>query len=89
MLAMNLIGKGRSITDFTILSLAFAWITSIILFGLAESYWASEPIFPVRLLVNRKVISSYLIVFFQCGAQMSVRDALRRRSAQKPSLTFC
>ena len=42
------------------------------LFLLTEAFWAKEPIFPLRLLLNRDVVTSYINLGFQSGAQMSV-----------------
>ena len=42
------------------------------LFFLVEGFWAKELIFPLRLLLNRDVVTSYINVGFQAGAQMAV-----------------
>ena len=66
LLAVNPIGKGM------FLCLCCVWLVSTALFSLTELYWAPEPIFPIQLLIHRDVITSYLIVFWQDGAQISV-----------------
>ncbi|MCJ1380110.1 hypothetical protein MMC17_003213 [Xylographa soralifera] len=43
-----------------------------VLFLLVEAYWAKEPIFPLRLLVHRDVVTAYLAVGFQIAAQFAV-----------------
>jgi undecaprenyl pyrophosphate phosphatase UppP len=48
-------------------SLAFG-----ILFIAIEKYWAREPIFPVRLMLHRDILTNYLITLFQGIAQMGV-----------------
>jgi MFS family permease len=51
---------------------AGACITFAMTFVLVEAYWAREPILPLRLILRRNVLSSYLIQFFQTAAQMAV-----------------
>jgi hypothetical protein len=41
-------------------------------FGWVESRWASETIFPLSLLANRDVVTSYFIAALQVGAQCGV-----------------
>jgi hypothetical protein len=41
-------------------------------FILVEAYWAKEPVFPLRLLRNRDVLTSYVGLGCQSGAQMAV-----------------
>lgn len=43
-----------------------------ILFVLVEAYWAKEPVFPIRLMLHRDVLISYLIAGLQIGAQTGV-----------------
>jgi hypothetical protein len=43
------------------------------LFILVQGFWAKEPIFPLRLLLNRDVVTSYINLAFQTGAQGAVR----------------
>ena len=42
------------------------------LFILVEGVWAKEPICPLRLLLNRDVVTSYINLAFQTGAQGAV-----------------
>ncbi|KAF4627684.1 hypothetical protein G7Y89_g10464 [Cudoniella acicularis] len=42
------------------------------LFIVVEAFWAKEPIFPLRLLLNRDVITSYINLAFQSGAQSAM-----------------
>ncbi|RDW91785.1 MFS general substrate transporter-53 [Coleophoma crateriformis] len=42
------------------------------LFIVVEGFWAKEPIFPLRLLLNRDVVTSYINLGFQTGAQMAM-----------------
>ncbi len=42
------------------------------LFTVTEMRWAKEPIFPLRLLNNREVVFSYLIMACQIAAQVGV-----------------
>ena len=48
------------------------WAAFIIAFVIVESFWSREPIFPLRLLLQRNVFSSYSIQFLQTAAQMGV-----------------
>jgi hypothetical protein len=43
-----------------------------IVFLLTEVYWAVEPIFPPQLLLQRDVVSGYLVFGLQISAQMAV-----------------
>ena len=43
-----------------------------ILFLLVEAFIAVEPIFPLRLLVHRDVVTAYIIAALQGGAQFAV-----------------
>ena len=43
-----------------------------IVFIIDEAYVAREPIFPLRLLVHRDVMSAYLLQALQSGAQFAV-----------------
>ncbi|OTA69666.1 MFS general substrate transporter [Hypoxylon sp. EC38] len=42
------------------------------LFVITEARWAKEPIFPMRLLRNREVVFSYLIMVCQTAAQLGM-----------------
>lgn len=44
-----------------------------LLFLFNEGYIAKEPIFPLRLLVHRDVVTSYLVLAFQSAAQYGVQ----------------
>ncbi|KAI1652883.1 MFS general substrate transporter [Daldinia decipiens] len=48
----------------------------LVLFTVAEMRWAKEPIFPLRLLKNRDVVFSYLIMGFQIAAQVGMMVAV-------------
>ncbi|KAK3900943.1 putative multidrug resistance protein fnx1 [Staphylotrichum tortipilum] len=49
-----------------------SWLVFMTLFFFVEGFWAREPIFPLRLLAKRNVVSSYAIQFLQTGAQMAL-----------------
>jgi hypothetical protein len=51
-------------------------------FALVERFWASEPVFPLHLLANRDVVTSYLVAALQIAAQLGV-------SALHVLLLFC
>jgi hypothetical protein len=58
--------------DAFTLAAAGAWVAFAMTFVLVEAYWARQPILPLRLMVRRNVLSSYLVQFFQTAAQMAV-----------------
>jgi hypothetical protein len=51
---------------------AGTWIIFLAAFIGIEAYYAHEPIFPLRLMMKRNVISSYAIQFLQTTAQVAV-----------------
>ncbi|KAF4458698.1 multidrug resistance [Fusarium albosuccineum] len=55
-----------------IFSLIALGVSLTLAFVLVESRWAKEPIFPLRLLRNKEVTKSYLIVAAQSGAQLGM-----------------
>lgn len=55
-----------------VLSLFAAGILLLALFVVTEMRWATEPIFPLRLLNNREVVFSYFITICQTAAQVGV-----------------
>ncbi|KAJ3535826.1 hypothetical protein NM208_g6975 [Fusarium decemcellulare] len=55
-----------------IFSLIAVGVLLTLAFVLVESRWAKEPIFPLRLLRNKEVTKSYLIVGAQSGAQLGM-----------------
>ncbi|KAH8655148.1 major facilitator superfamily domain-containing protein [Tricladium varicosporioides] len=69
MLVLNMGGQQVAWTSPKILSLMGTSIVTGNLFLIVEGFWAKEPIFPLRLLLNRDVITSYINLAFQTGAQ--------------------
>jgi hypothetical protein len=59
-------------THPAILLLLGASVVTMNIFVLVEGFVAKEPIFPLRLLLNRDVITSYVNLGFQTGAQGAV-----------------
>lgn len=72
LLVLDLGGQRMSWTDPMVLGLFSASTASLSLFALVEGHVAKEPIFPLRLLLNRDVITSYINLCFQTGAQGAV-----------------
>ena len=72
LMVLDLGGHRMSWTDLKLLSLLGISVAGGILFFLVEGFWAKEPIFPLRLLRNRDVLTSYINLGFQSGAQMAV-----------------
>ncbi len=44
-----------------------------LVFVIVEGYVAREPIFPLRLLIHRDVVTAYLVMALQVAAQFGVR----------------
>lgn len=59
-------------TSTKVLTLFAVSTVSGTLFMVVEGFWAKEPIFPLRLLLNRDVVTSYINLAFQTGAQGAV-----------------
>ena len=55
-------------TDPTVLSLFSASLVVGNLFLVVEGFLAKESIFPLRLMLNRDVVTSYINLGFQTGA---------------------
>ncbi|KAF7874623.1 uncharacterized protein EAF02_008600 [Botrytis sinoallii] len=72
LMVLDLGGHRMPWTDLKLLSLLGISIAAGILFFLVEGFWAKEPIFPLRLLRNRDVLTSYVNLGFQSGAQMAI-----------------
>ncbi len=72
LLVLDLGGQRMPWTDPLVLGLFAASTVSLSLFTLVEGFLAKEPIFPLRLLLNRDVITSYINLCFQNGAQGAV-----------------
>lgn len=72
LLVLELGGQRMSWTHPMVLSLLGGSLVTGTLFLLTEAFWAKEPIFPLRLLLNRSVVTSFINLGFQTGAQMAV-----------------
>ncbi|KAF7942589.1 uncharacterized protein EAE97_006043 [Botrytis byssoidea] len=72
LMVLDLGGHRMPWTDLKLLSLFGISVAAGILFFLIEGFWAKEPIFPLRLLRNRDVLTSYINLGFQSGAQMAM-----------------
>ena len=72
LLLLNLLSKRLTFTDPVIIGLFVLWIGSCLLWLLVEGRIAAEPIFPLRLLIHRDVLTTYLIVGLGITAHMSV-----------------
>lgn len=69
---LDLAGQRMPFTHPTVLGFFAASLATGTLFLLVEGFWAKEPIFPLRLLLNYDVITSYINLGFQTGAQGAV-----------------
>ena len=72
LLALNLASKRLELFDPLVIGLILLWISSSFLFLLVEGKLASEPIIPLRLLLERDVLTAYLIIGFLMAGSMSV-----------------
>jgi len=72
LLVLDLGGQQISWLDVRILALFGASLVTGICFLFVEAFWATEPVFPLRLLLNRDVVTSYINLGFQSAAQMAV-----------------
>lgn len=72
LLALNFASKRLELFDPLVIGLILLWISSSFLFLLLEARYASEPIIPMRLLLERDVLTAYLIIGFLMAGSMSV-----------------
>lgn len=74
LLLLNLLSKRLTFTDPVIIGIFLLWIGSCLLWLFVEARFAPEPIFPLRLLFHRDVLTTYLIVGLGITANMSVTN---------------
>ncbi|THZ79545.1 MFS general substrate transporter [Aureobasidium pullulans] len=55
-----------------LITLVVIGVSAGALFALTEKFWAKEPIFPLELLGQHAVITSYSIIFIQTGIQVAL-----------------
>ena len=72
LLIFNFASKKLTIFDPFILGFILLWIVSSLLFLIVEANYASEPIFPLRLLLQRDVLTAYFIIGLLIAGHMSV-----------------
>ena len=72
LLALNFASKRLKLFDPLVIGLILLWISSSLLFLLVEARYASEPMIPLRLLLERDVLTAYLIIGFLMAGSMSV-----------------
>ncbi|RMZ82619.1 hypothetical protein DV738_g1697, partial [Chaetothyriales sp. CBS 135597] len=70
LIGLDLLAKEAG--QLTLLFFFSLFSTLTVLFVLTEKYWAKEPILPLRLLVTRVPMTSYLLCGFQSAAQFAV-----------------
>lgn len=78
LLVLDLGGQRMPWTDPLILALLGASVVTGNLFLLVEGCWAKEPIFPLQLISNWDIVTSYMNLGFQTGAQMAVSTSTLR-----------
>lgn len=86
LLVLNCASKKFMVSDPLILSLLVLWIISCLLFVLVEAKYAEEPIFPLRLLVHRDVLTAYLIIGLMITGSLNV-SRLHGLPNQQPIFT--
>ena len=72
LLVLNFASKKLTLFDPLIIGLVMLWIISSLLFLLVEAKYAPEPILPLRLLLERDVLTAYLIMGLIIAGHMSV-----------------
>ncbi|KAL8827654.1 MAG: hypothetical protein Q9170_006930, partial [Blastenia crenularia] len=72
LLVLDLGGKKLSLDSPLLIGLICATISLAIFFVLVEGYWAREPVFPLRLAVNRDVATAYGTAALQLAAEFGV-----------------
>jgi len=72
LLVLQFGGQAMLWTSSKVLTLLGVSLVAGNAFLLVEGFWAKEPIFPLRLLLNRDVLTSYTNIAFQTGAQGAV-----------------
>ncbi|PQE28587.1 major facilitator superfamily transporter protein [Rutstroemia sp. NJR-2017a WRK4] len=74
LLVLDLGGTRMPWTEPLLLTLLGVAVAAGVCFILVEAYWAKEPVFPLRLLRNRDVLTSYVGLGCVSGAQMAITD---------------
>ena len=72
LLVLNFVSKELTLFDPQIIGFILLWIISGLLFLLVEAKYAPEPIFPLRLLLGRDVLTAYSITILLISGHMSV-----------------
>ena len=89
LLVLNFASKKLTISDPSVLGFILLWIFSSLLFLLVEAKYVSEPIFPLRLLLERDVLTAYLIIGLLIAGHMSVSlSVIRTHPKMVPRLTL-
>ncbi|EPE29007.1 MFS general substrate transporter [Glarea lozoyensis ATCC 20868] len=76
LLSLDLFAKAKYLSDAVPIASISIGLASLITFCLIEKYQASEPIFPLKLLVQRDVVSCYAILALQSGAQLTLMSTI-------------
>ena len=72
LLVLDLGGKKLAMDSPLMIGLVSATVGLAILFVLVEGYWAREPVFPLRLAVNRDIVTAYGTAALQLAAEFGV-----------------
>lgn len=81
LLVLNFASKRLTLYDPFVIGLGLLWITSGLFFLLVEAKYTPEPILPLRLLLERDVLTAYLTLGLLMAAEMSV--SVHRQTPRK------
>lgn len=72
LLVLDLGGKKLSLDSPILIGLICATLAFAVFFVLVEGYWAKEPVFPLRLALDRDVATAYTGAALQLAAEFGV-----------------
>ena len=72
LLFLHTVSKKLTVIDPLVIGLFVLWVMTSLLFQLVEAKYAPEPIFPIRLLLHRDVLTAYLIMGLMVSGQICV-----------------
>lgn len=76
LLVLDLAGKKLSLDSPVMIGLICATLGFAAFFFLVEGYWATEPVFPLRLALDRDVATAYAVAALQLAAEFGVSSLL-------------
>ncbi|KAL8967332.1 MAG: hypothetical protein Q9197_005489 [Variospora fuerteventurae] len=76
LLVLDLAGKKLSLDSPVMIGLICATLGFAAFFVLVEGYWATEPVFPLRLALDRDVATAYAVAALQLAAEFGVTSTV-------------